>query len=82
MREISDGDRWSSSTDSDCPGPDPRIPVKDYTCAVCQGEFVSVWSEDEAYDEAVTVFGEKTVKTMEMAKVCDLCYKKLIANFS
>lgn len=56
--------------------------MRKYTCASCKESYTSVWSEDEAYDEAVGVWGEKTVKTQEMATVCDPCYKKLMAKFS
>ena len=51
---------------------------RDYTCSACGENFVSTRSEEEAWDEATTIFGESTEDT-EVAVVCENCWKKLMA---
>ena len=53
-----------------------------YTCQACDGEFIAMWTMEEAQEEAKRVWGEETVESEEMAQVCDNCYKRIIAKLS
>lgn len=46
-----------------------------FECYLCKRTFDKLWSDDEAYEEAVALMGEKTVKTEEMVTLCDKCYE-------
>lgn len=49
-----------------------------YTCAECRGVFIEGWTDEEAQAECVKNFGVRGDAQI-MAKVCDDCYKKIMA---
>ena len=50
-----------------------------YICAECGGEFTEGWSDEEAHAEAIKTFGVRG-DASGMAKVCDDCYKAIMAR--
>ncbi len=49
-----------------------------YKCAVCDGEFETSWSNEEALVEKDQIFGNVAIEECEV--VCDDCYQKLIGD--
>lgn len=47
-----------------------------YTCDMCDGTFDAAWTEEEARAEAKENF--PTLAPRDEARVCDVCYKKLM----
>ena len=48
-----------------------------YTCAVCRQTFGKEWSDEDAYAEARTNFGD--VDKSQLSAVCDDCYRQVAA---
>lgn len=53
-----------------------------FTCYICKQIFEKQWSDDEAYNEAVEIWGEKAVKTEEMETLCDECYHLVMRSMA
>lgn len=52
----------------------------EYVCSQCGGTFPKgAWSEDEAWDEALDVFGGEELDREGVAIVCDDCYQAMVA---
>lgn len=49
-----------------------------YICAMCKGEFVKGWTDEEAENEGKRFFGE--IPESEKAVVCDDCFNKIHPN--
>lgn len=50
--------------------------IRSYTCDMCHGTFLTSWTEEEARAEAKENF--PTMAPRDEARVCDVCYGKLI----
>lgn len=52
-----------------------------YRCAMCDGEFMSIWPDEEAKAEYEVLFGKPYGET-EAATVCDDCFFSALARMS
>lgn len=50
---------------------------REYTCAACDGTFISDWTEEDARAEAEENFG---THHQNMVEVCEDCYRNLMAK--
>ena len=47
----------------------------EYQCEICKGIFKKGWSDEEAKQEALDIWGE--IPNEERGLVCDDCFKKI-----
>lgn len=50
-----------------------------YTCGRCGGSFTKTWSDEEAMDEARSLFpAERIEREEDQAVVCDPCFREIM----
>jgi hypothetical protein len=52
-----------------------------YTCAMCEGKFLSIWPGEEAKAEYEALFG-KPYKADETEALCDTCFWEALTRLS
>lgn len=52
----------------------------DFVCDECGGLFLKGWSDEEADQERLEVFGERAEDEEEDAILCDTCYRKVLGD--
>ncbi len=55
--------------------------MKEFTCESCNETFEEGWSDEEAMDEAASLFGEGVRDSKDNATVCDDCFQKIVTHF-
>ena len=52
-----------------------KLKENEYQCEICMGIFEKGWSDEEAKQEALDIWGE--IPNEERGLVCDECFKKI-----